>query len=330
MTLVNDYRMVLPRRVESQIAEDEYGKFIISPLERGYGTTLGVSIQKVLLSSIPGAAVVAVRVNDGLSAYAEIPGIRENMAQLILQLKQIKPKIVDSDEDQIEVRLDHSGRGAAYAKDIICPSPNISIRNSDHYLLTADDKNAHVSIDFIIRRQTGYMSAEEHQDIPDGYLPIDANFSPVERVVYEVDAARVRQKTNYDKLVLEVWTDGTITPKRALSDCSVTFIKQLMVFDPESDILANPQDYMPPEPEPEPDVNPLYDVPIEVLDLSTRVFNSLRRTGITSVGDVVDMLERGEDAMLAIRNFGQTSLDELKEKLAANEYLPEGWNQSGE
>jgi len=158
---------------------------------------------------------------------------------------------------------------------------------------------------------------------PEGYLPIDSNFSPISRVVFDVDAARVRQKTNYDKLVLEIWTDGTIKPKKALSESSITLIKQLMVFDPDSDILSDPEKYLPEDPTPEPEVNPLYDVPIEVLDLSTRVFNSLRRTGITSVGDVVDMLERGEDAMLAIRNFGQTSLDELKEKLEENDYLPD-------
>ncbi len=322
MSLVNDYRMVLPRHVDPQVDDDTYGKYIISPLERGYGMTLGISLQKVLLSSVAGAAVVAVRVNDGLAAYDDVPGVRENIAALTLQLKQVNPNIVDNKEDEIALRLEHHGPGSVHAGDILCP-PNVSVRNSDLYLFTADGENTYVSIDFVVRRGIGYVAAEEHLDIPEGYLPIDANFSPISRVVFDVDAARVRQKTNYDKLVLEIWTDGTIKPKKALSESSITLIKQLMVFDPDSDILSDPEKYLPEDPTPEPEVNPLYDVPIEVLDLSTRVFNSLRRTGITSVGDVVDMLERGEDAMLAIRNFGQTSLDELKEKLEENDYLPD-------
>jgi DNA-directed RNA polymerase subunit alpha len=321
MSFVNDYRMVLPRHVDPQIDNEEYGKFIISPLERGYGNTLGVSLQKVLLSSVPGAAVVAVRVNDGLEIYDDIPGVRDKMNQLLLQLKQVKPNIVDRGQ-QIVLRLEQTGEGTVSARNIMCP-PNVRIRNGDLYLFTVDDKKAFVSIDLLIRRGVGYLNAEEHEDIPEGFYPLDTNFSPVRRVVFDVDTARVRQKTNYDKLVMEIWTDGTIRPKKALSDSSIMLIKQLMVFDPETDILSDPDKYMPSEPEPEPEINPLYDVPIEVLDLSTRVFNSLRRTGITSVGDVMDMLERGEDAMLAIRNFGQTSLDELKEKLLDNEYLPD-------
>ncbi|MEL7235065.1 MAG: DNA-directed RNA polymerase subunit alpha C-terminal domain-containing protein, partial [Chloroflexota bacterium] len=163
----------------------------------------------------------------------------------------------------------------------------------------------------------------------DGFVPLDANFSPISRVIYDVDAARVRQKTNYDKLVLEIWTDGTLSPEQALGSASIVMIRYLLPFDPESAGLLEDPDAFRPPPEPEvEDPNPLYDVPIEVLDLSTRVFNSLRRTGITSVGDVIDMLERGEDAMLAIRNFGQTSLDELKEKLIENGYMTDGEDEA--
>ena len=163
-------------------------------------------------------------------------------------------------------------------------------------------------------------------------MALDANFSPIRRVLYDVDAARVRQRTNYDKLIMEIWTDGTMPPEKALSNSSIMLIRHLQVLDPEesADILKDPENFRPPEPEPVEDVNPLYDVPIEVLDLSTRVFNSLRRTGITSVGDVIDMLDRGEDAMLAIRNFGQTSLDELKEKLIENNYLSDGEEEDEE
>lgn len=317
------YPMVLPRRVESQIADERYGKFVISPLERGYGFTLGTSLKKALLSSLPGASVIGVRVNEGLQVYDNIPGVRETVASLVLQVKQIKPIVVGREENLIRLHLDHHGAGDVYAQEILCP-PNVRIQNTDLYLFTADDADTHVSIEFVVQLGEGYKSAEQHPELPEGFVPIDAIFSPVERISMDVDSARVKQKTNYDKLIMEIWTDGTLSPQEALSRGAIHLIRYLQVFDPESeDILKNPENFIPPELPNEPDVNPLYDVPIEVLDLSTRVFNSLRRTGITSIGDVIDMLNRGEEAMLAIRNFGQTSLDELKDKLIANGYLSE-------
>lgn len=319
--MLNMAQMVLPRRVESEVTENDYGKFIISPLERGYGFTLGNSLKRVLLSSTEGAAVTSIRVNNGLQAFDQIPGARETVAQLLLQVKQVRPIVAGKDKSPMSLTLEFSGAGSVHANEIICP-PNVRILNPDLYLFTAND--ADVEIEFIIEQAEGYRSAAEQPNVPEGFVPVDSNFSPIRRVLYEVDAARVRQRTNYDKLVMEIWTDGTVTPQKALSEASISMIRYLQVFDPSSaDLLTNPEYFMPqPEPVVE-EVNPLYDVPIEVLDLSTRVFNSLRRTGITSVGDVVDMLERGEDAMLAIRNFGQTSLDELKEKLEQNDYLPE-------
>jgi DNA-directed RNA polymerase subunit alpha len=315
--------MVLPRRVESEVTEDQYGRFVISPLERGYGFTLGASLKRVMLASLAGASVTSVRVNGGLAAYDEIPGVVEDMSRLLLQAKQVRPKIADRTEGVIRLQLEHKGVGSVHASEIICP-PHVRIENPDLYLFTAQDADAQVTIEFAIEQGSGYRSADMHPDVPEGYVPVDANFSPVERVVYDVDPARYRQHTNYDKLILEVWTDGSMTPQEVLSKSAVMMIRHLQVFDPESaDILKDPSNFMPPPVDEEPEVNPLYDVPIEVLDLSTRVFNSLRRTGITSVGDVVDMLQRGEDAMLAIRNFGQTSLDELKEKLVENGYLTE-------
>lgn len=321
--MLNMVQMVLPRRVESEITENEYGKFVISPLERGYGFTLGNSLQRVLLSSTEGAGVTSVRVNEGLQLFQPIPGVRENVAQVVLQLKQVRPMIAGKERGFVRLQLEHNGAGSVHASDIICP-PNVRILNPDLYLFTVDDADDGVNIELMIERGKGYRSAQEHLRVPEGFIPVDTNFSPIHRVLYDVDMARVRQRTNYDKLVLEIWTDGTITPQKALSEASISMIRYLQVFDPSSaDLLKNPENFMPqPEPIVE-EVNPLYDVPIEVLDLSTRVFNSLRRTGITSVGDVVDMLERGEDAMLAIRNFGQTSLDELKEKLQENDYLPD-------
>ncbi len=322
-------QMVLPRRVETEITDGEYGKFVISPLERGYGHTIGNSLKRVLLSSLRGAAVTGVRVNGGLETYDDIPGVRESMTQLLLQVKQLHPSVAGKDQKTIRLQLEYSGEGTVHASEIICP-PNVRIYNPDLYLFTAEEDTS-VEIELTIEQGKGYRSVEQNRaTVPEGFLPVESNFSPVRRVLFEVESARVRQRTNYDKLAMEVWTDGTMTPQEAVSKSSITLIRHLQVFDPEesADILKDPDNFRPPAPEPEPEVNPLYDVPIEVLDLSTRVFNSLRRTGITSVGDVVDMLERGEEAMLAIRNFGQTSLDELKEKLEDNSYLPEQINKS--
>lgn len=315
--------MVLPRRVESEIAESDYGKFIISPLERGYGYTLGQSLKRLLLTSMAGAGITALRVNDGLLDYANIPGVRETVQQLLLQVKLIRPALAGKDSEPITLSLEHTGAGSVYASAISCP-PNVRILNSELYLFTVDSDESIVKLELIVEQGVGYRERDQHTNLPEGFIGVETNFSPVRRVLYDVDAARVRQRTNYDKLIIEVWTDGTMSPQEALSKSAITMIRHLQVFDPDSaDILKDPSSFLPPEEPEEPEINPLYDVPIEVLDLSTRVFNSLRRTGITSVGDVVDMLERGEEAMLAIRNFGQTSLDELKEKLVENRYMTE-------
>lgn len=319
-TYVNDYRMVLPRRVESQQADDDYGKFIISPLERGYGHTLGAALKRLMLTGLPGAAITAVRIEGSSHLYDTIPGVRENIAQVLFQLKQVRPIIAGNTPQQIELQLEWNGHGIVSAGDILCP-PNVRILNSELYLMSVEKGSGQISL--IVEIGEGYReSTESPYEYPEGYITLAANFSPVSRVIYDVDAARVRQRTNYDKLIMDVWTDGTITPQEALSKASIQFIRHLQIFDPESEnLLKDPGNFIPPEPLPEPEINPLYDVPIEALDLSTRVFNSLRRTGITSVGDVIDMLQRGEEAMLAIRNFGQTSLDELKEKLIESGYL---------
>jgi DNA-directed RNA polymerase subunit alpha len=319
---VNDYRLVLPRRVEQEVAKGNYARFVISPLERGYGFTVGEMLKRAMLSSLGGAAVTAVRVNEGLAVYEQIPNTRETVSSLVLQLKQLRPVIIGERNQSVLLQLDHVGAASAYARDILCP-PNVRILNPDLYLLSGTTPESRVSVSIAIEYSRGYVAAEEQDNLLDGYLAIDANFSPVKRVVYDVDPARVRQKTNYDKLIYDVWTDGTLSPQEALSRGAALMIRHLQVFDPESTQLWQQQGakFAAQEEEPETEVNPLYDVPIEVLDLSTRVFNSLRRTGITSIGDVLDMLERGEESMLAIRNFGQTSLDELKERLQQHGYL---------
>ncbi len=313
--------MVVPHKVEKEAVTQNYGRFVISPLEGGYGQTLGNTLRRVLLSSLPGAAVTSIRVSDVHHEFSAIPHVREDMTQLILQVKQLRLKLFDVESARL--RLEHRGEGTVTAADINIP-PEVHIINSDLYLFTVDAADAHLEMEFEVRSGRGYSPAEERGRLPIGELPVDAIFSPIRRVNFEVDRARVGQRTNYDKLIIEIWTDGTVRPEEALSQAGEIVIRHLSVIsgvDPTdlSGMLVL-------EPEPEPDENErvpsgLYDKLIEELDLSVRVFNSLKRTGITTIGDVLDMLDRGPDAMLAIRNFGEKSLDELTDKLREKGYL---------
>lgn len=309
--------MILPHKVESSGLSRTYGRFVISPLESGYGLTMGNALRRVLLASLPGAAVTSVRVSDVHHEFSAVPGVREDMTQLILQVKQLR--LTMHEGESARLRLEHRGEGTVTAADIWCPS-EIVIENPELYLFTVDDANAHIEMEFEVRAGRGYSPAEERGRLPIGELPVDAIFSPLRRVKYDVERARVGQRTNYDKLVLEIWTDGTVRPEEAMSQAAQILIRHLVVVGGvHIDEIQLPD----PEPEDRKDGHkPLYDKPIEELDLSVRVFNSLKRTGITSVGDVIDMLQRGSDAMLAIRNFGEKSLDELTVRLKEKGYLP--------
>lgn len=313
--------MVLPHKVESDAASRNYGRFIISPLESGYGLTLGTALRRVLLSSLPGAAVTSIRVSDVHHEFSAIPGVREDMTQLILQVKQLRLRLVDAESARL--RLEHRGEGTVTAADIICP-PEVEIVNTDLYLFTVDASDAHLEIEFEVQSGRGYSPAEERGRLPIGELPVDGIFSPIRRVNFDVERARVGQRTNYDKLVIEIWTDGTVRPEDALSQSAQILMKHLTVIGGVQAFTQDFNDGTELEPEPSGFKRELFEKPIEELDLSVRVFNSLKRTGITTIGDVLDMLKRGPDSMLAIRNFGEKSLDELVDKLREKGYLSEG------
>ncbi|WP_228845476.1 DNA-directed RNA polymerase subunit alpha [Phototrophicus methaneseepsis] len=310
--------MVLPHKVETNAVTQNYGRFIISPLESGFGLTLGNALRRILLSSLPGAAVTSVRVSDVHHEFSAIPDVREDMTQLILQVKQLRLMLHEGESARL--RLDHRGEGTVLASDIWCP-PEVQIINPELYLFTVDSPDAHIEMEFEVRAGRGFSPAEDRGRLPIGELPVDAIFSPIRRANFTVESARVGQRTNYDKLVLEVWTDGTIRPEEAMSQAAQILMRHLVIvsgIDPDTLGDFEPQE----PPQAETQRPPLYDKPIEELDLSVRVFNSLKRTGITSVGDVIDMLHRGQDAMLAIRNFGEKSLDELTDKLSEKGYWP--------
>ncbi len=311
--------MVLPHQVESQNITKDYGRFVISPLESGYGLTLGNALRRILLSSLPGAAVTSIRVSDVHHEFSEIPSVREDMTQLILQVKQLRLILMGA--ESARMRLEHRGaEGTVTAADIQAPA-EVQIENPSLYLFTVDDRDVNIEVEFEVQTGRGFSPAEDRGRLPIGELPVDAVFSPIKRVNYEVERARVGQRTNYDRLVLEVWTDGTIRPEEAVAQSAQILMHHLKVIaGVDEDWFQSIE--LPPQFEDEPTYPPLYDKPIEELDLSVRVFNSLKRTGITSVGDVLDMLNRGQDAMLAIRNFGEKSLDELEEKLQEKNYWP--------
>jgi DNA-directed RNA polymerase subunit alpha len=317
--------MVMPK-IEREAEARNYGKFVISPLERGYGVTLGNALRRILLSSLDGAAVSSIRIADVLHEFSDIPGVREDVIQLMLQIKQLRIKLdgVDSTRMHLEVR----GEGTVTAADIITP-PEVEIVNPELYLFTVDDSKTKLDLEFTIERGRGYSPANErsgHMSI--GELPVDAIFSPVKRVNWEVTSARVGQSTNFDKLVLEIWTDGTYSPERALSAAAKIMIDHLRyIAGISEETLTVPVEQEVPGTRLTSEVA---ETPVEALDLSVRVFNSLKRTGITTVGDVLDLLEKGDTAVMSIRNFGEKSLDELRQKMAEKGYLKDEETDSAE
>ncbi|HEY9122049.1 MAG TPA: DNA-directed RNA polymerase subunit alpha [Brevefilum sp.] len=310
--------MVKPK-VERVAEARNYGKFAISPLERGFGTTIGNALRRVLLSSLEGAAITSVRITDVLHEFSEIEGVREDVIQIILQLKQLR--MILFDVDVAHLHLEVSGEGTVTAADIICP-PEVEIVNPDLYLFTVDSGKVNLEMDLTVERGRGYLPANDRNDnLPIGELPVDAIYTPVRKVNWTIGSARVGQSTDYDRLLLEIWTDGTVSPEQAMSDSSKILIDHLRyIAGISEELLSVPIE----QAEPQPVVNnEAAEMPIENLDLTVRVFNSLKRTGITTVADVLDLLDKGEEAILAIRNFGEKSLVELTEKLVEKGFLNE-------
>ncbi|GAP39803.1 DNA-directed RNA polymerase, alpha subunit, bacterial and chloroplast-type [Flexilinea flocculi] len=308
--------MVTPK-IEREREASNYGKFVIYPLERGYGVTLGNALRRVLLSSLEGVAITSIRITDVMHEFSAIPGVREDVLQVMLQIKQIRLLMHEGDVSHLHLVV--NGEGEVTASDIQCPA-EVEILNPELYLFTVDNPSAHLEIDMTVGRGRGYLPANErsgHLQISE--LPVDAIFSPIRRVNWNVGSALYGQSTNYDKLELEIWTDGTIQPEPALVMASKILIEHLRYISGISeDILPDiiekeiPNTRLTSE---------TAETPIENLDLSVRVFNSLKRTGVATVGDVLELLDKGDDAVKSIRNFGEKSLDELREKLQEKGYL---------
>lgn len=308
--------MVTPK-IEREAEARNYGKFVISPLERGYGITLGNSLRRVLLSSLEGAAVTSIRIADVQHEFSEIPGVREDVIRVMLQIKQLRMKMFDVDTARLHLEI--RGAGIVTAADIIAP-PEVEIVNPDLYLFTVDESDTSLELEMSAERGRGYSPADERGGrLPIGELPVDAIFSPVRRINWEAGYARVGQSTNYDKLMMEIWTDGTVGPEEALSTSSKIMIEHLrhLAGVSEESLTIIEQE----EEESSRLTSEMIETPIENLDLSVRVFNSLKRTGITTVGEVLELLEKGDEAVMSIRNFGEKSLDELRTKMHDKGYL---------
>ena len=303
---------VLPK-IECEASSQNYGRFVISPLESGYGITLGNALRRVLLSSLPGAAVTSIRLSGVHHEFQEIPHVREDMTALILNVKQIRLK-VDTDEP-VRLHAEITGEGEVTAGDLITPL-GAEVVNPELYLLTTDAAEAELDLEMTVQRGRGYSPAEERGKLPLGEIPVDAIFTPVRKANYTVERTRVGHQTDYDKLTIEIWTDNTISPKLALSESARLLVQHFSLVIGVDAVVAQ----MPLKDE-EGIPDRIYETPIEDLELTVRAYNCLKRAGITKVGEILERLEQGEEEILAIRNFGRKSLDELVDRLEQKCYL---------
>ena len=296
-------------KIECVEMEDSYGKFVVEPLERGYGTTLGNSLRRVLLSSLPGAAVSSVKIDGVLHEFSTIPGVAEDVPDIILNLKDLIVK-VHSDEP-VQLRVDAVGPTEVRASDII-GSPDVEILNPDLLLATLDE-DGRLSMEITVERGRGYVPAERHKnpDHPIGIIYVDSLFTPVRKANYTIENTRVGQVTDYDRLVLEVWTDGSIKPDEGVSLAARIMSEHLRLFIELTEDVENLEIMVETEEE---EKDRIMEMAIEELELSVRSYNCLKRAGINTVEELT---RRTEADMMKVRNLGKKSLAEVKERLAS-------------
>lgn len=294
-------------RMSYEPESDILGQIEVEPLDRGFGHTFGNSLRRVLLSSLEGAAVTSVKIEGVQHEFTTVKGVREDVTDIILNLRGLVCRLV-GEADEIEVELSRQGPGAATAGDIACPS-DLEILNPG---LEIANLEAGASLEMVltIARGRGYTLAEGNKGPGStiGVIPVDSNFSPVRRVRYEVGAARVGQRTDYDKLTLEVETDGSVDPRTAVAQASAILIERLAIFADPKDIRLLAEE----EPEPPPG-GEMANILIEELELGVRSYNCLKRVGVETIGDLIS---KSEDDLSAIPNFGKKSIEEVKENLA--------------
>jgi DNA-directed RNA polymerase subunit alpha len=300
-------------KIEVTVISDDcrYGKFICEPLESGYGTTFGNSLRRMLLSSLEGAAITSIRIEGVLHEFSTIPGVRDDVTNIVLNLKQLCLKMPGNEPRTI--RIDAEGEQEVTAADIICDE-DIEILNPELHIATLNAEGK-LSMEMIVERGRGYSPAEKNKKPDDtiGVIPIDSIFSPVHRVNYTVSDTRVGNVTDYDKLELEVWTDGSIRPEEAVAKAAGLLVMHLKLFQNIGGLPEDMEEEDPSFPDEETDdMTKILEMTIEDLDLSVRSFNCLKRA---SINTVAELAEKTEDDMMKVRNLGRKSLEEVKKKL---------------
>ena len=305
--------MTVTPQVRKLETSANYGKFDIEPLDPGFGTTLGNTLRRVLLSSLWGAAVTSIKIDGVAHEFTAIPHVKEDVTEVILNLKKLRLKTFT--EDPITLTLDVKGPADVRAANIQATS-DVEIVNPDLYICTLAAKG-HLRMELNVERGKGYVPAERNkrEGQPIGVIPIDSIFSPVEKANFVVEKTRVGQSTDYDRLIIEVWTDGTMSPEEAVSHSAELFTQHLNLFVRFRDSIEKHEQELRGE---KTGQNRLMDTPIEELDLSVRAFNCLKANEIQTVGQ---LLQKREEELLALRNFGRKSLDEIKEKLVEKGFI---------
>ena len=297
-----------PKIEQIELTED-YGRFVIEPLERGYGITLGNSLRRVLLSSLPGTAVTSVKIDGVLHEFSTLSGVVEDTVDIVLNLKKLLVKLYT--DEPVVVRIEAKGAGPIYARDIIADA-SVEILNPDLYIATLQEDGS-LNMEITVAKGRGYVPAERNKlpDHPIGIIPVDSIFTPVSKVNFQIDNTRVGQVTDYDKLTIDIWTDKTIAPDEALGLASKILIEHLKLFTNLTDTSDEVEIMVEKEEEA---IDRLLEMTIEELDLSVRSYNCLKRAGINTLEELT---RKTEEDMMKVRNLGKKSLAEVKEKLAA-------------
>ena len=299
--------------ISIQENEEAYGRFVAEPLERGWGVTLGNPLRRSLLNSLPGTAITWVKIDGALHEYSTVPHMREEVVEFLLNVKGIRLRSLSDRPGRLRLEVD--GEGEVRAGDIMATA-DFEIVNPEHHLATLDNSSARLSVEFNVEQGVGYEPAGQDEGLPIGVLPVDAIYTPVRKANFSVEPTRVGQRSDLEKLIVEVWTDRTIMPLEAMQSAGNLLMERFFLFtrlDKQPEEEASPAAGLGISPD-------IYNTLVETLALSARTLNCLKRAGINRVGEVL-LMPKGE--LLKIRNFGQKSLDELYDKLAERELLPE-------
>jgi len=306
-------QLIIPEalNIDDKSKTENYSKFTAEPYEKGYGHTVGNSLRRILLSSLEGAAVVAVRIKGARHEYAAVNGVQEDVVNIVLNLKKLRVRLKGEGSETVLISV--KGKKEVKASDIR-ENSNVEIINKD-LVIAHVESGAEFEAELEIARGSGYLTSDEiraRMNLPMEFIPMDAIFSPIQKVHYTVENARVGQRTDYDKLVLEVWTDGTVSPSDAVSNTAALLRRSIMPFLPAEEAAKEPAKAEESKKEAGGEMSGKLDQGVEMIELSSRASNCLKVAGIRTIGELV---RKSEDDLLAVKNFGQKSLDEIKEKL---------------